>query len=63
MEEDCSYREDTHRGRLSSFEMASNGENRHLLQNLEDAQDWGTSRQGGKLFLELHIATTTENNL
>lgn len=63
MEEGCSYREDTQRGQLSSFEIASSGENRHLLQNLEDAQDSGMSRQGGKQFLELRVSTTTENNL
>lgn len=63
MEEGCSYRQDTQRGQLSSFEIANGGENRHLLQNPEDAQDSGTSRQGGKQFLEFRISTSAENNL
>lgn len=47
MDEDFSYCEDTRRGQLSTSEITSSGENRHLLQSLEDARDLGMSRPGG----------------
>lgn len=48
MDEDFSYCEDTRRGQLSTSEITSSGENRHLLQSLEDARDLGMSRPGGE---------------
>lgn len=63
MEEDCSYREAAGRGQRAGPEIASSGENGHLLQNPQDAQDSGMSRQGGKQFLELRVIARTENNL
>lgn len=50
------------RGQLVGFEIASSGQNGHLLQNPEDAHDLGMSRQGGKQFLELRVIATPENN-
>ena len=63
MEEDFSYHEDTQRGQLSSFEITSSGENRHLLQIRRMPNAPEHQGKGGKQFLELRIATTTDNNL
>lgn len=62
MDEDFSYREDTYRGQLSTSEITSSGENRYLLQSLEDARDLGMSRRGGKQLLELRITATAGNH-